>query len=161
MNRGATEHPGIVLKRRFLDPLGITPCALAQALSVPTRRVNDLVAGRRALSPSMALRLSLFFDVPARWWLEMQARFDADDPEQLTRLRSVVIPYGELADVLVTPTGVRRLDEAPAAGGPASAQVPATLLRRLRAEARRSTRQLEREPELVYFEDGRPALTGR
>ena len=161
MDRGTAEHPGIVLKRRFLDPLDITPRALAAALGVPPRRIHDLVAGRRALSPSMALRLGLFFDVPTRWWLEMQARYDADDPEKLAELRTIVTPFAGLADVLVTPTGVRLLVATPAAGGPSRAQVPAALIRRLEAEVRCSPRRELREPELVYHDDGRPTLTGR
>ena len=76
------RHPGELLKARFLDPLGITPRQLAHAIGVPARRVADLAACRRALSADMALRLGLFFDVPARWWLEMQAKFDSDDPER-------------------------------------------------------------------------------
>lgn len=76
MTDAHARHPGVLLKERFLDPLGITPRQLARDVGVSARRIADLVAGRKGLSVDMAFRLALYFDVPARWWLELQARPD-------------------------------------------------------------------------------------
>jgi len=154
------QHPGIVLKLRFLDPLGITGRQLAQALAVSSRSVSELLTGRRALSPDMAMRLGLFFDVPPRWWLELQARFEADDPARLAELRSVVRPFAGLAEVLVTPAGIRRLEPEPAPAGPSRVRVSPGLLSRLRAQARQGPPRARRQPRVVYHEDGTLALTG-
>jgi addiction module HigA family antidote len=156
-----TEHPGVVLQRRFLEPLGISPSELSRSLGVSTRTVAGLLAGRRGLSVDLALRLSLYFDVPARWWLEMQARYEADDPAALAELRTVVTPYAGLDRVLVTPTGVIPIESAPILARPSGARFSAELEARLRAQARLADRTLEREPVVVYHEDGTPTLTGR
>lgn len=102
-------HPGIFLRERYLDPLGVTPADLATALAVEPRRIRDLVEGKSPITPDMAARLALYFDVPARWWLELQARYDAEHLARPEELRDDVTPYPGLADVLVTPRGVKRL----------------------------------------------------
>ncbi len=102
-------HPGIFLLDRYLNPLGVTPADLATALGVEPGQIRDLVEGRSPITPDMAGRLALYFDVPARWWLELQARYDAEHLARLDELRDVVTPYPGLADVLVTPHGVERL----------------------------------------------------
>lgn len=154
-------HPGIALRKRFLEPLGIEAEELARALGAPHERIAALVAGEAALDVDTALRLGLFFDVPARWWLEMQARYDADDPGRLAALRSVVAPYPGLGDVLVTPGGIRRLDAAREPSGPIRVPVPEALLGRLRTRAERPLPRSEREPEVIELDDGTPVLTGR
>jgi hypothetical protein len=123
--------------------------------------VTELLAGNRPLTADFALRLGLFFDVPARWWLEMQARYEADDPARLAELRSVVTPYPGLADVLITPRGVIELDDAPAQPSPTKIPVSRDSLSRLRAQVDPAHRRASREPEVVYYEDGTPVLTGR
>ena len=109
------QHPGALLLERYLQPLGITPSDLARSIGVPVRRVSELVKGRRPITPDTAARLALFFDVPPRWWLELQARYDAAHLAQMKSLRNVVTPYEGLSDVLVTPHGVERLAPAEAA----------------------------------------------
>ncbi len=161
MDTATPQHPGVRLKGRFLDPLGITPQALADAIQVSARQVDGLVSGRSPMSADLALRLGLFFDVPAEWWLEMQARFDAHDPARLAALRSVVTPFDGLASILVTPDGIRTLERDAAPEGPRSVKVPADLVARLRAQVALEAPRPAREPVVVYFEDGTPCLTGR
>lgn len=74
-NRRAT-HPGEVLLRDFLEPLGLTQKALADALGVPFQRVNEIVAGKRGITPSTALRLAKFFGNSPAFWLNLQMRVD-------------------------------------------------------------------------------------
>jgi addiction module HigA family antidote len=103
------QHPGIFLLERYLNPLGVTPADLATALGVEQRQVHDLVVGRSPITPDTGARLALYFDVPVRWWLELQARYDAEHLARPEELRDEVRPYPGLADVLVTPHGVERL----------------------------------------------------
>jgi addiction module HigA family antidote len=71
-------HPGEVLLEEFLGPLGISQYRLAHALSVPPRRINEIVHGNRAISADTALRLSRFFGTSAQFWLNLQARYDLE-----------------------------------------------------------------------------------
>jgi len=155
------RHPGVLLKERFLDPVGITPRQLARDVGVSTRRIADLVAGRMGLSADMAFRLALYFDVPARWWLESQARYEADDPSRLSKLRSIVTPFAGLEHVLVTPDGVRMLDPGAAESAPGMMAVTPELVDQLRAQVSRAPRRAEREPVVVTMPDGRLMLTGK
>lgn len=75
-------HPGEVLREEFLAPLGITAHALAQALRVPAPRVNDLVRGRRGVTPDTALRLARYFDTSPQFWLNLQASYDLKIAQQ-------------------------------------------------------------------------------
>jgi len=155
------QHPGLLLQERFLDPLCITPHRLARAIGVRVRRVSELTRGLRALTPDMAHRLGLFFGVPARWWLEMQARFDAHDPERLEELRPIVVPYEGIDKVLVTPTGIVRLEQHPPNKCElAGVRVTEEFSARLRSQAELADRHLDRQPMLVTYEDGTVALTG-
>jgi addiction module HigA family antidote len=65
-----------VLREDYLEPMGLTQRALADALQVPYQRINELVRGKRGVTPSTALRLARFLGTPAAWWLELQARWD-------------------------------------------------------------------------------------
>lgn len=69
-------HPGEVLREDFLVPLGTTANALAKALNVPAPRINDIVRGRRGVSPDTAMRLARYFGGDARSWLNLQATYD-------------------------------------------------------------------------------------
>lgn len=71
-------HPGEVLLEDFLKPLGLTQYRLAKALSVPPRRINEIVHGTRAVSADTALRLARFFGTSARFWLNLQTAYDLD-----------------------------------------------------------------------------------
>lgn len=71
-------HPGEVLLEEFLGPLGISQYRLAHAMSVPPRRINEIVHGNRAISADTALRLARFFGTSAQFWLNLQARYDLE-----------------------------------------------------------------------------------
>jgi len=68
--------PGEFLATRFLTPLSITQTDLAQALGVSRRRVNELINGRRAITPDTALRLAMFFGNEAAFWMHLQVAWD-------------------------------------------------------------------------------------
>jgi addiction module HigA family antidote len=71
-------HPGEVLLLEFLEPLGLTQYRLAKSLSVPPRRINEIVHGKRAVTADTALRLARFFGTSARFWLNLQTAHDLD-----------------------------------------------------------------------------------
>lgn len=79
-NRPAT-HPGEILREDFLVPMGLTQKALADAIHVPFQRVNEIVAGKRGLTPSTALRLAKYFGTSAGFWLNLQMRCDIQSAE--------------------------------------------------------------------------------
>jgi len=69
-------HPGEMLLEEFLNPMGLTQRELADTIRVPYQRVNDLVNGRRGITPSTALRLAKFFNMSADFWMNLQLRWD-------------------------------------------------------------------------------------
>ena len=69
-------HPGEILREEFLLPLGMTQRDLASAIRVPYQRVNEVVRGRRGVTPSTALRLSKFFGTTPGFWMSLQLRWD-------------------------------------------------------------------------------------
>ncbi|MBP5673744.1 MAG: HigA family addiction module antidote protein [Lentisphaeria bacterium] len=71
-------HPGEVLKFEFLDPLSLSQNELARQIGVPPRRINEIVHGKRAITPDTAIRLSKFFGTTAKFWLGLQAEYDLD-----------------------------------------------------------------------------------
>jgi addiction module HigA family antidote len=74
----APIHPGEVLLADFLEPLGLSQYRLAQDISVPPRRINEIVHGKRAITADTALRLARYFGTSERFWLNLQARFDLE-----------------------------------------------------------------------------------
>ncbi|HEX2680088.1 MAG TPA: HigA family addiction module antitoxin [Candidatus Dormibacteraeota bacterium] len=85
MKRLAPVHPGEVLLEDFLTPLGLTQYRLAKGLSVPPRRINEIVHGKRAITADTALRLARFFGTSERFWLNLQTGYDLE--VQRDRLR--------------------------------------------------------------------------
>jgi len=71
-------HPGEILLEEFLKPMGISQYRLARNISVPARRINEIVHGKRAISPDTALRLSRYFGLSERFWINLQARYDLE-----------------------------------------------------------------------------------
>ena len=69
-------HPGAMLLLEFLNPLGLSQRDLAAGIHVPYQRVNDLVNGRRGVTPSTALRLSRYLGTSADFWMNLQLRWD-------------------------------------------------------------------------------------
>jgi addiction module HigA family antidote len=80
MNEGKLSpiHPGEILLEEFLEPMGISQYRVARDISVPPRRINEIVQGRRAITPDMALRLSRYFGLSERFWLNLQTRYDLE-----------------------------------------------------------------------------------
>ena len=74
----AAVHPGEVVLEDFLVPLGISQYRLAKGISVPPRRINEIVLGKRAISADTALRLARFFGTTAPFWLNLQLQYDLD-----------------------------------------------------------------------------------
>lgn len=73
---GPPTHPGEVLLEEFLVPMDLTQRDLADGLGVPYQRVNELVNGRRGITPATALRLAKFFGTTADLWMNLQLRWD-------------------------------------------------------------------------------------
>jgi addiction module HigA family antidote len=71
-------HPGEVLAADFLEPLGLSQYRVARDISVPPRRINEIVHGTRAISADSALRLARYFGTSDRFWLNLQARYDLE-----------------------------------------------------------------------------------
>lgn len=72
----APTHPGEMLLEEFLKPMGLTQLELANAIHVPYQGINELVNGRRGMTPSTALRLARLFGVSADFWIKLQLRWD-------------------------------------------------------------------------------------
>ena len=71
-------HPGEILLEEFLKPLGLSQYRVAKGISVPPRRINEIVHRKRSVSANTALRLSRFFGTSDRFWLNLQTRFDLE-----------------------------------------------------------------------------------
>jgi addiction module HigA family antidote len=71
-------HPGEVLMHEYLEPLGITQHAVAVAIDVPPRRINEIVHGKRRITADTALRLAKYFGTTERFWLNLQGRYDIE-----------------------------------------------------------------------------------
>ena len=71
-------HPGDILKEEFLDAMNISQYRLAKDISVPPRRINEIVHGKRAISVDTALRLGRYFKMSPKFWLNLQAHYDLE-----------------------------------------------------------------------------------
>ncbi len=71
-------HPGVILLEDWLKPLGISQYALAKAIDVPPRRVNEIVKGLRGITVDSALRLGAFFGTDAQSWVNLQTHYDTE-----------------------------------------------------------------------------------
>lgn len=71
-------HPGEILSEEFLIPLKISQYRLAKDINVPPRRINEIVHGKRSITADTALRLSRYFGLSERFWLNLQARYDIE-----------------------------------------------------------------------------------
>lgn len=90
----APTHPGEMLREEFLIPMGITQRELAQAIHVSYQRVNELVNGRRGMTPAIALRLARFFGTSADFWMNLQLRWDLYHAQQAeARQLEIIQPY--------------------------------------------------------------------
>lgn len=74
----APVHPGEILLAEFLNPMQLSQYRLAKEISVPPRRINEIVHGKRAVTADTALRLARYFGTTPRFWLNLQAQHDLD-----------------------------------------------------------------------------------
>jgi antitoxin HigA-1 len=96
----APIHPGEVLLEEFLSPLDISQYRLAKDMSVPPRRINEIVRGTRAITADTALRLARHLGTTERFWLNLQAHYDLEVEKErladrLEREVTVRVPKGE------------------------------------------------------------------
>ena len=71
-------HPGEILQVEFLEPFGISQYRLAQEVSVPPRRINEIVHGQRGITANTALRLARYFGTSERFWTNLQSAYDLE-----------------------------------------------------------------------------------
>jgi addiction module HigA family antidote len=74
----ALIHPGVILLEDWLKPMNISQYALAKAIDVPPRRINEIVKGLRGITVDTALRLSVFFGTDAQSWINLQTHYDTE-----------------------------------------------------------------------------------
>lgn len=88
-------HPGEVLLEEFLKPMGLSQNRLALSMSVPARRINEIVLGKRRITADTALRLARYFDMSPQFWLGLQMDYDLDvtADAMAVRLKQEVRPY--------------------------------------------------------------------
>jgi antitoxin HigA-1 len=75
-------HPGQILKKDFLEGLGVSQYRLAVDIEVPPRRINEIVHGTRGISPDTALRLARYFRTTPQFWMNLQMRYDLQSEEE-------------------------------------------------------------------------------
>ena len=71
-------HPGEILNEEFIKPHDLSQYRLAKEIGVPARRINEIVHGKRAITPDTGLRLSRYFGLSERFWLNLQTRYDLE-----------------------------------------------------------------------------------
>lgn len=91
-------HPGEILLEEFLKPMSITQYRLAKDINVPARRINEIVQCKRTITPDTALRLSKYFGLSERFWVNLQARYalEVEKKRLKNRLDSEVHIYTAL-----------------------------------------------------------------
>ena len=72
-------HPGEILLEEFLVPMDVSQNALARAIAVPPRRINEIVLGKRAISADTALRLARYFGTSEQFWMGLQSDYDLEE----------------------------------------------------------------------------------
>jgi addiction module HigA family antidote len=99
-NRQPT-HPGEMLREEFLIPMNLTQKELADSIKVPYQRINEIISGKRGVTPSTALRLAKYFGMSADFWLNLQIKFDLylvqkKEKQVLERIRQMANPTLDL-----------------------------------------------------------------
>jgi addiction module HigA family antidote len=87
-------HPGQILLQEFLEPMGLTQAELARALSIPLNRVNELVRGKRGVTPKTALLLASYFKNSAEFWMNLQTAYDLTEALHEMGRRAVATARG-------------------------------------------------------------------
>jgi addiction module HigA family antidote len=80
-NKMPPVHPGEILMEEFLTPMGISQYRLSRDISVPPRRINEIVHGNRSVTADTALRLGRYFGVSPQFWLNLQGHFDLEQEQ--------------------------------------------------------------------------------
>ena len=83
----APIHPGEILMEEFIEPMGLSQNRLANDISVPPRRINEIVHGKRRITADTALRLAHYFKMSPQFWLGLQMDYDLDVEEDRLALR--------------------------------------------------------------------------
>jgi len=149
------EHPGKLLKERFLDPLGITPYRLAKSIGVHQTRISQILRGNRGITADTAVRLGAFFGVPPRWFMDPQVSYD------LVRAASSADGVEKLPGrYWVRPSGSQWLGPAPVAR-PTTHHVDDGFRERVRAQAALSPPRRPREVVSVQYDNGMKAIVGK
>ena len=78
----ANITPGEILEEDFLKPMGLSQYRVAKDISVPARRINEIVKGQRAITADTALRLGRYFKMSAQFWLNLQSQYDLEVTEE-------------------------------------------------------------------------------
>jgi len=91
----APVHPGKILMEEFLEPLGVSQYRLSKDIGVAPRRINEIVHGKRAISPDTALRLARYFSMTETFWSNLQVHYDLEvERDRLgSRLEKEVVVY--------------------------------------------------------------------
>jgi addiction module HigA family antidote len=90
--------PGEILREEFLKPMGITQYRLAKEIGVPQRRIGEIIAGTRGITPDTGLRLSRFFAMSDGFWIGLQADFDREKARAaMTKTLAKIRPWPEAA----------------------------------------------------------------
>ena len=93
-------HPGDILLHEFLEPMGISQNKLARDISVPPRRINEIVLGKRAITTDTALRLARYFDSSEKFWLGLQDDYDMEADSILNHVMTGLddIKHGRMSE---------------------------------------------------------------
>ncbi len=80
-------HPGTMLAKYYLKPLGITPYRLAKDIKVPLNRITAILAGKRAITPDTALRLARYLGTTSAYWINLQSHYDLETARRRSERR--------------------------------------------------------------------------
>ena len=86
MKRMRNIHPGEVLLEEFLKPMDLSQNAIARAIGVPPRRINEIVLGKRGITADTAIRLAKHFGTSEQFWMGLQADYDLEEARRGMRL---------------------------------------------------------------------------
>jgi addiction module HigA family antidote len=86
-------HPGEILEKDFLEPMNLSPYALAKAIGVDQTRISQLIKSKRKVSADTALRLSKYFKMSAEFWLNAQSRYDLEEEKKHNKEYNKIKPY--------------------------------------------------------------------
>ncbi len=99
MSRLQNVHAGEVLLEDFLKPMEISQNALAKAIAVSPRRINEIVLKKRAITPDTAIRLSKFFGTSVKFWIGLQADYDVEEAQRSHDYKKIKT-FSEIAHIV-------------------------------------------------------------